>query len=98
MSGNTSQIMKESDLIMCIVKRAQKMRIAIGDPLTQFLDIENAHKQFKLRLEEMTNGDDINFGHDFCGIQQHMNRRTGRIEDLFVPRYATVEEVANENR
>ena len=47
----------------------QKMGIAIGDHITQMMDVDHAHKQFTMRLEEWLKADDFNFAHDFCGIQ-----------------------------
>ena len=46
------------------------------------MDLDAANRQFKLRLEEFANAD------DFCQIQQYMNRETGMIEGVFVPRFA----------
>ena len=76
------------DLLDRITKRAQKMGIARGDKITQMMDIDHAADQFNMRLAEMAEADDFNFAHDFTGIQNTMNRETGKIEGLFVPRYA----------
>lgn len=79
------------DLIFKIVVRAQKMRIAIGDHITQMMDVDHAHKQFNLRLEDWLKADDFNFAHDFCGIQRHIDRTTGVVGDFFLPRFARME-------
>lgn len=81
----------EMNLILAIVKRAQRMGIAQATQLTQFIDMDNANIQFHLRLEEMLAGPDPDFAHDFTGIQNNMNRTTCRVENLFVPRYAGVQ-------
>lgn len=78
---------KEFETIVAIVERAEKMGIAQGDRFTKIMDIENAHKQFNLRLNEMLTVCDLDFSHDFTGIQTYMNRETCRIEGLFVPRF-----------
>ena len=78
----------EFETIVAIVERAEKMGIARGDRFTKIMDIDNAHKQFNLRLEEMLAACDFDFTHDFTGIQTCMNRDTCRIEGLFVPRFA----------
>ena len=31
--------------------------------------------------------DDHNFAHDVFGIRRHMNRKTAKLEDHFVPRF-----------
>ena len=79
---------QEFETIVRIVKRAERMGIARGGRITEIMDIENANKQFNLRLEDMLSGGDFDFAHDFTGIQGTMNRETGRIEGLFVPRFA----------
>jgi hypothetical protein len=33
------------------------------------------------------------FSHDICGIRQHINRDTGKLEDFFTPRYALANHV-----
>ena len=76
------------DLLGRITKRARKMGIARGDKISQMMDIDHAADQFNMRLEEMENAPDFDFAHDFIGIQNTMNRETGKIEGLFVPRYA----------
>ena len=75
-------------MIVRIVERAEAMGIARGDRFTKILDVENARKQFNLRLADMLAGDDCDFAHDFSEIQAAMNRDTGRVEGLFVPRFA----------
>lgn len=79
---------QEFETIVRIVERAERMGIARGGRFTEIMDIENANKQFKLRLEDMLSGGDCDFVHDFTGIQDTMNRETGRIESLFFPRFA----------
>lgn len=88
MKGDKTMTNEEFSTIVKIVKRAEALGIAIGSRATRLLDIENAHKQFKLRLSDMLHGPDYDFSHDFIGIQREIDRGTGRIETGFVPRYA----------
>ena len=74
-----------------IAERAQKMGIAQFDHISQIMDLEVAHNQFHLRLEEFLNADDFNFAHDFCGIQQHIDRKNRVVGDFFIPRFARME-------
>ena len=53
------------------------------------MDILRTHKLLNLRLKEMANCDDGNFGHDVLGIYRHLNRQTGEMEDCFVPRFSS---------
>jgi hypothetical protein len=82
------KVTQEAKLIQSIVKRAQKAGIARGEQCIQIIDLFFAHKQFALRLEELLVAPDFDFIHDFCGIQQHIDRATGEMGDCFVPRYA----------
>lgn len=81
--------MKERfERIVKIVERSERMGIGFGDRVTRIMDIDNADKQFSLRLDDFLNADDLNFVHDFCGIQNHMDREQCKCVDLFVPRFA----------
>lgn len=80
--------MAEFNTIVMIVERAERMGIGKGTRVTRVMDIENAHKQFNLRLEDFLAAEDFDFTHDFTGIQTHINRETGRCENHFVPRFA----------
>lgn len=85
------------DLLHKIVKRAKGMNIGRGTKITQMMDIDHAARQFNIRLEDWLNGSDFNFAHDYIGIQSCINRESGLVEGLFVPRYSgrmTLEEGA----
>lgn len=79
---------EEINTIDRIINRAQELGITIGSRITQVIDMHNAHKQFHLRLDEMLSADDFDFAHDFCGIQANIDRNTGVVGNLFVPRFA----------
>lgn len=71
-----------------IITRAEKMGITLGKRITHFLDVDNASKQFNMDLDAWLNADDFNFGHDFIGIYNNINRVTKKVENCFVPRFA----------
>lgn len=79
---------EEFETIVKICERAEKMDISAGERITLIMDLENAHKDVGLNLAGLLAADDMNFAHDVAGIQRHMNRSTGKLEDFFVPRYA----------
>ena len=79
---------EDFEKIVKVVERAEQMNIARGERFTRIMDIEFAHHQFNLRLDEMLEADDLDFAHDFIGIQNHINRSTFTVEDFFVPRFA----------
>lgn len=82
-----TEVRERYDKILAIVKRAQALNIAEYNQFTQFMDIDAAFNQFELRLDDMLNADDYEFMHDFEGIQNHINRKTGKIKG-FVPRFS----------
>lgn len=77
-----------------ICDRANEMGIMMpsqvqgNERMNLWMDLENAHKDVGLALDKLLEADDLNFAHDVMGIQKHMNRSTGKLEDFFVPRYA----------
>lgn len=43
-----------------------------------------------LRLAALLAADDLNFAHDITGIHRHLNRETGKLDPLFLPRFAVL--------
>jgi len=82
-------INEELDLIIEIAKRAEKNHLIAFDRISLIMDLEVAHNQFNLKLENLLNADNFNFAHDIVGIQNNINRRTKEIENLFVPRFSS---------
>ena len=90
-TNNTTKMTKQDyETISLIIDRSEEMGIGFGDRITRFMDIEFAHKEFNLRLEEFLNAKDFDFVHDFCGIQKSIDRRNLKWnDDCFVPRFTT---------
>lgn len=79
---------KESALIMAIVDRVVKNGAKI-DPTEMCMCLAAAHcNGCKLRLQDMLDGDLFDIYHDIFGIHGNINRRTGKIEGLFCPRFS----------
>ena len=81
----------EFEQIEAIATRAVALAAEFGvkyQKLDCILDLSAAHKEVCLRLVDLLNADNGNFGHDVFGIRQHMNRVTGKLEDCFMPRFA----------
>lgn len=81
----------EAKLIRKIAKRASKMAAEL--PVLDYpvqdaeMDITAAHANgCPLRLKELAEADDANFGHDVFGIRKFMDRNTAQIEGHFWPR------------
>lgn len=41
-----------------------------------------------LKLGQLLDADQMNFTHDVFGIRNHIDRRTGQLNDCFCPRFA----------
>ena len=76
-------------IIVEIAKRAEDKGLLMFDRMSLIMDIQNAHEQFNLKLNEWLKADDLNFSHDIVGIQQNINRETKKVENCFLPRYAS---------
>jgi len=77
----------ERAIVESIVERAVDEGIYI-DPLTADMDISAVHVHCPLRLADLLAADRFNFAHDMRGIQRHINRKTGELENFFLPRFA----------
>ena len=77
-----------------ICDRAKKMGIAREKKINHMIDLELADKAFKMDWEGLLNADPLNFSHDFCGINNNINREAYNRDhktidfNFFVPRYA----------
>jgi hypothetical protein len=74
---------------------AEKNRQEEGGPPPEFdgldinMDITAAHLNGNpLRLEALLAADDFNFVHDVFGIRRHLDRKTGKLGDCFLPRFS----------
>lgn len=83
---------QESELIRKIADRAVTKGIEVGldyKKLDAMMDVEACHcNGCKLDLQSLLNADEFNFTHDVFGIRRHLDRRTGELQDCFVPRFA----------
>lgn len=80
-------------IIVEIAKRAEEMGLLMFDKMSLIMDLQNTHDEFNLRLTDLLNADSSNFLHDIAGIQNNFNRQTMEMENCFLPRYSSPEEV-----
>lgn len=80
---------EQIELIVLIAKRADKMGLMAFDRMSLIMDLQTANDEFNLRLQEFLDADDYNFAHDIVGIQNNINRLERKMENIFVPRYAS---------
>lgn len=87
---------EEDTLLLRIVKRAEylhKSNQGVGgfdlDRMALHMDLCACHcNGCPLNLEGLLEADDFNFSHDVWGIRRHIDRHTGKLTDLFHPRFA----------
>lgn len=83
---------REHELIAEIADRASAIaRQADNDYPTveAMMDVTATHANCcRLKLKELLSAEKFDFAHDVFGIRRHINRKTGQLEDCFVPRYA----------
>ncbi|WBF05187.1 hypothetical protein [Burkholderia phage CSP3] len=80
----------DAALIDKILDRAISMRLLERrNRLNTDMDITACHLNgTPLRLADWLAAPDFDFTHDLLGIDRHMNRETGKLGGLFVPRFA----------
>lgn len=85
----------DKELIRMIVERVGESRVSSNLPWdtrhvqTQTMDITACHLNgCPLKLRELLKAEDFNFMHDIAGISAHIDRRTGKLLNHFIPRYA----------
>jgi len=83
---------KEHDLVMEIANRAAGIAMDVGleyRPHEIMMDITATHANgCPLRLGELAGAEKFDFVHDVFGIHTHINRKTGELQNCFLPRYA----------
>lgn len=78
---------EERATIMEIAQRAK--RDFSANLMTVSMDVEATHcNGNKLKLEEFLGADSFNFAHDIYGINNNLNRKTGKLKNCFLPRYS----------
>lgn len=83
---------EDADLLAAILKRAKREAKKVGielDSLSCHMDLTACHANgCPLKLQALLDADGFNFVHDVWGIQRHINRTTGQLENCFLPRFA----------
>jgi len=80
---------KDADIIQAIAERANREMPSACDVLNTSMDITACHANgCPLRLKDLLAADDFNFFHDVLGVKNHLNRKTGKLDGRFMPRYS----------
>nr|WP_313430121.1 hypothetical protein [Brevundimonas diminuta] len=80
----------DAALISQIVDRVEELSLAQGhslDRLSTTMDLTAVHANgCPLDLDKLAAADNFNLLHDVFGIARHLDRKTGKLRDLFDPR------------
>lgn len=94
---NTSKT--ETRLIAAAANRAVEIAKKYGvpyDKCTAMMDLTACHANgCPLKLEQMTTMPEPDFAHDVFGIRRHLDRRSGKLKDCFLPRCAEPKKLAS---
>ena len=89
--ANLSTTKEDYKLIHKAAARRCRMAIELGvqdDITAASMDIQIVHHNNPLRLQELLDAPDHEFSHDVFGIRKFINRDSGALGGLFVPRYS----------
>jgi hypothetical protein len=82
---------EDHELLNQIADRTVKLAAELGHEYKKsdaLMDVTACHANgCPLRLQEFLEADASNFAHDAFGIQRHINRDTGKLENFFLPRF-----------
>ena len=80
---------KDYEVVSKIAKRALEL-LPVSDFQACTMDIIATHiSGCPLDLAKLLKADNSNFLHDICGINKHIDRATGKLQDCFAPRFAS---------
>jgi hypothetical protein len=85
-------IPEEAELESKIARRAVTMARQLKTEyklMDCIMDLDACHNNgCPLKLQELLNAEDVNIAHDVGGIHNNLNRKTGQLENCFLPRYS----------
>ena len=89
----------ERRMIEAIVDRASVLfpdAVKPADRLDLTMDLIACHMVgCRLDLPRLMHANVLDFSHDVFGIRRHLDRETGELTDLFLPRHATQREIGD---
>lgn len=89
MSVEFNATLEETYLIKKILYRAKYLGACYDSHLSMEMDINAVHSNgTPLDLERLLICQDFDFHHDINGIYKHLDRKTGKLKDHFLPRCA----------
>lgn len=81
--------LEDTALIERVADRVMRVSNLDWDATHLQMDLTACHNNgCPLRLQDMLDAKPFDLMHDILGINRHINRETGQLEDSFVPRFA----------
>lgn len=78
---------EEFELVNKIISRAKELNIVSKDVLSDQMDIVAAHSNgTPLDFQKFLDFDEFNFMHDYFGIRNNIDRKSGELKNCFLPR------------
>jgi hypothetical protein len=82
--GTLTAISKVADRYQKLLDRLELSRV---DMLELHMDLTACHANgCPMDWEKLLSADDTTLAHDVGGIQRHISRKTGKLQDCFLPR------------
>lgn len=79
---------QDVEIITKIASRALSL-MPDNDFINIQMDITACHiSGCPLKLQQLLDADNFNFTHDVVGIQNNISRKTGKLQNCFLPRFA----------
>ena len=83
---------EDHDTLVALATRVKGELNTPDEFSTVMMDFTACHANgCALKLKELLVAERFDFSHDYFGIRQHINRKTGQLEGCFLPRYAAPE-------
>lgn len=68
-------------------RAAKEIKLKGASEMHWMMNVAAAHANgCQIDLEKLLNFDSFNFLHDMLGIERHLNKDTGKLENFFIPR------------
>lgn len=81
----------DGETIRKIAERARNLNDTF-DPMAVAMDLTACHSNgCPLRLEDLLKARNFDFAHDVSGISKHIDRATGKLGGMFLPRFVAIQ-------
>jgi hypothetical protein len=81
--GHAFQLCREPKVLAVAMRARLDLNLPMAKTYQDLTTLETP-----MDWDGLLNSDDLNFAHDLYGIRAHLQTRTGKLIDCFLPRYA----------